>query len=302
MNMAQIVSMADRKYLMIPLSKIRVLNSRTRDRVQFSQNVRSIDAVGLKNPVVVNGRPFEKHGFYELVCGEGRYLAYSALKRDRIQAEVINCDRKMALLISLVENMARVPPKTMTYAREVKRMKDCGLGLARISQIVGRPEVELTDYIRLVEMGEERLINGVEQKLFSISFALAVSKANDGNIQGVLMDAFDSGIIDSTNVNKVRLMIELRFNRGKEPGHSKSGATPAYTVADLKRDIAEATREKEGFVRESKEKENRVLNLIDALDTLWKDERLAALMREDGFGERPALTGKYTTQGGTEQP
>lgn len=108
------------------------------------------------------------------------------------------------------------------------------------------------------------------------------------------MDAFDSGIIDSTNVNKVRLMIELRFTRGKQPGRSKSGVTPPYTLADLKKDIAQATREKEGFVRESKEKENRVLNLLDALDSLWRDEGFAVLVREEGLAERPTLIGNYT--------
>jgi len=294
MNTAQIVPMSARKYRNIPLAKIRVLNSRNRDKNQFSENIRSIDAVGLLKPIVVNERPFEKHGYYALVCGEGRFLAYTTLKKDSIPAEVINCDRKTALLFSLVENIARVPPKTISFAREMKRMKDCGLNLLRISQIVGRSEKDVTDYIRLVEMGEERLIVGVEQGLFSISFALAVAKATDENVQTVLMDAFDSGIIDSTNVNKIRIMIELRLNRGKKPGQSKTGVHPPYTLQELKRDIVKATEKKEGFVRESKAKENRVLNLLDGLDTLWKDEQFVALVSTEGFGERPALIGNYT--------
>lgn len=294
MSMAQIVPMSKRKYRQIPLDKIRVLNSRNRDKAQFSENIRSIDAVGLLKPIVVNERPFEKHGHYELVCGEGRFLAYATLKKDRIPAEVINCDRKTALLFSLVENIARVPPRTMWFAREVKRMKDCGLNLLRISQIVGRSEKDVADYIRLVEMGEEQLVAGVEQGLFSISFALAVAKAAGENVQQVLMDAFDSGVIDSTNVHRVRAMVELRLNRGKQPGRSRSGPKEPYTLRDLKRDITQATEEKEGFVRESKSKENRVLNLLDGLEALWKDERFVAMVTEQGFGERPTLVGNYT--------
>ena len=101
MSTAQIVPMSARKHRQIPLDKIRVLNSRNRDRVQFLENIRSIDKVGLLKPIVVNERPFEKHGYYELVCGEGRFLAYTTLKKDRIQAELVNCDRKTALLYSL---------------------------------------------------------------------------------------------------------------------------------------------------------------------------------------------------------
>jgi hypothetical protein len=47
MNLARIVPMSERKFLNIPLDRIRVLNSRTRDKAQFEQNIRSIDAVGM---------------------------------------------------------------------------------------------------------------------------------------------------------------------------------------------------------------------------------------------------------------
>ena len=151
----------------------------------------------------------------------------------------------------------------------------------------------MADYIRLVEMGEDRLIAGIEQGLFSISFGLAVAKAANENAQQVLMDAFDSGIIDSTHVPRVRSMIELRISRGKHPGRSKPGLKQPYTLRDLRRDITKATAQKEGFVRESKTKENRVLNLLDGLGALWKDERFVAIVAEEGIGDRPAMVGNY---------
>ncbi len=288
-----VIPMAERKYRSVPLSEITVLNSRSREKGQFDENIRSIDAVGLLKPIVVNERYREKQGSYELVCGEGRFLAYQTLGRAKIPAEVIDCDRKTALLYSLAENIARVPPNTMWFAREMKRMADGGLTLAKISGITGKAEREIADYIRLVEMGEERLINGVEQGLFSICFAIAVAKASSETIQQVLMDAFDSGIIDCNNATRVRNMIEVRMNRGKQtrPGKTK----PAYTLTDLKTDISEATDKKEGFVRESQSKENRLLNLLDGLDALWKDSKFMALLAEHGLAERPALAGSYTS-------
>ena len=287
---SHVVPMSERKYAHVPIGEITVMNSRNRDKKQFEDNVRSIGAVGLLKPIVVNERQREKLGKYELVCGEGRFLAYQSLGRPTIPAEIIDCDRKTALLYSLAENIARVPPNTMWFAREVKRMADSGLPLARVGQIVGKDEGEVANYIRLVEMGEERLIKGVEEGWFSISFALAVAKSSNETVQQVLMDAFDSGIIDATNTAKVRVMIEQRMQRGKQPrGGGKSGSRIAYSLSDLKRDIQAATEKKEGFVRESQAKENRLLGLVDGLDTLWKDEGFQALLKQHGLTDRPAV-------------
>lgn len=288
-RMSHVIPMAERKYRLIPVAEITVLNSRNRDKTQFEENIRSIGSVGLLKPIVVNERQHEKRGGYELVCGEGRFLAYRSLGRETIPAEVINCDRKTALLYSLAENIARVPPNTMWFAREMKRMADSGLPLAQIAQIVGRSETEIADYVRLVEMGEDRLIKGVEEGWFSISFALAVAKSSNETVQQVLMDAFDSGMIDCSNTARVRAMIELRMQHGKQTRSGRVDARITYTLSDLRRDIQAATEKKEGFVRESQAKENRLLNLVDGLDILWKAPAFLALVTESGLSERPVL-------------
>lgn len=289
-NTSHVIPMSERKYRMIPLAEITVLNSRNREQNQFDENIRSIGSVGLLKPIVVNERHRAKRGDYELVCGEGRFLAYKSLGRETIPAEVINCDQKTALLYSLAENIARVPPNSVWFAREMKRMTDGGLPLARVAQIVGKPEKEIADYIRLVELGEDRLIRGVESGWFSISFALAVAKSSNESIQQVLMDAFDSGLIDATNTVRVRTMIEHRLNHGKQPRSGRHVGKVNYTLNDLKRDIMIATEKKEGFVRESQTKENRLLNLVDGLGVLWKDPVFIALLTEHDMAERPTLS------------
>ena len=182
-------------------------------------------------PIVVNERPLKQVGHYELVCGEGRYLAFKALGRDKIPAEVIDCDKKTALLFSLVENIARVPPDTMWFAKELKRMKESGIPIRRICEIAGKTETYVVDYIRLVELGEDRLIKGVEQGIFSMSFATVIAKSSTGEIQNVLMDAFDSGLISSANATKVRNLIEQRLKGRKKPDRRSS--TPSYSLKQL---------------------------------------------------------------------
>lgn len=115
MNNELIRPMSERQYEMIPLDKIKVLNSRNRDREDFEHNIRSIKEVGLRKPIVVNGRYFKKSGHYDLVCGEGRYLAFKELGKNEIIAEVVSCNKKQALLYSLVENIARVQLRKLSF-------------------------------------------------------------------------------------------------------------------------------------------------------------------------------------------
>ncbi len=290
---ASIVPMTERQFRMIPVDRITVLNSRNRDKEQFAENVRSIGEIGLLKPIVVNGRNSAKQGTYELVCGEGRLLAHRRLEKTEIAAEIIDCDRKTALLYSLVENIARVPPGTMIFAREMKRMHDAGFTFAKISSIVGKAQTYVADYIRLVEQGEDRLLEGVEQGLFSISFAVQVAQSDDSTIQNVLMDAFDGGLVNCNTVIRVRKLIELRMNRGKSPQKKARTDTEAFNLKDLAKEITKATKEKEDFVRETTRKENRLLTLLTGAATLLADVRFAELLKTFDLQTPPQLAGEY---------
>lgn len=294
-SLAKIIRMDERIYETIPLDKITVLNPRNRDPQKFEEIVRSIAEVGLLEPIKVNRRNLAKTQRYELVFGEGRCLAYKKLGFPAIKAEVVDYDEQQAYIESLVENMARVPQGTMTYARELKRMRDEGVPLDKISVIAGKHPSYVASFIQLVERGEDRLIKGVEQNLFTISFALQVAQSDDVQVQNVLMDAFDSGLINSANMTNVRKIIEFRVNHGKRPKHNPNiMPMPDYTVRDLKKDITQITKEKEGFVRETTDKENRLFTLVLAMKTLAQDEHWLALTRQAGISEPPQLEGSYT--------
>lgn len=292
MKNKQITMMADREYRLIPIDSIVVLNSRNRNRQKFAENVRSIEEVGLRKPIVVNGRSFERTGKYELVCGEGRFLAHQELGKTEIAAEVIDCDRKTALLYSLVENIARVPPGTMWFAHEMKRMHDAGFNYTEIGKIVGKTSTYVSDYIRLVEQGENRLIEGVEQGLFSMSFAMQVAQSEDSTIQNVLMDAFDDGMVSCNSVRRVRKLLELRINRGKD-FRKRNEKTDGYTLKDLTREITQSTKEKEDFVRETQKKENRLLSLLLGISSLMNDPEGMKLLKGFDLETPPKLQGQY---------
>ncbi len=297
MESVEIRPMKERRYRMISLEAIKVINSRDRDEEQFKENVRSIDKVGLLKPVVVNERFLKRTGKYELVCGEGRCIAYKRLGRSKIEGEIISCDRKRAYLISLVENIARVPPGTMWFAREMKRMHDAGMSYKQISRITGKCETYVVDYVGLVEKGEERLIKGVETGVFPISFATKVAASTDAGIQNVLMDAFDSGLINSTNLRHVRSLLESR-RRKRSPDVTERTRRPTesfpYTIVQLKRDIVRVTREKEKFVREMSQKENRLFFLLESVSALRAVPAFMELLHAENLADFPVLKGTYS--------
>jgi ParB family chromosome partitioning protein len=291
MDGVEIRSMSQRDYRMIPVNQINVVNSRQRERNQFLENVRSINDVGLYKPILVNRRNFETTGLYDLICGEGRLLAHIELGRTHITADVWDIDEGQAHLMTLGENIARTPPQTIEFARALKEMRDHGMSWRELSAITGKTQEYVQNYVRLVEQGEERLIKGVEDGVFSLNFAMSVAHSNDRSIQHLLMDAFDSGIVNTTNLPRVRRIIEERLEKGKALG-SKGAAAP-YTVEKLKRDIRKITREKEAFVYEAGQRENRLMLILVAMQRLRKDAAFVGLLKTAGLAECPQLKGEY---------
>jgi ParB family chromosome partitioning protein len=298
MDLGSLRLMKDRRYELLPVDRIVVLNSRNREEERFGENVKSIETVGLLKPVLVNERFLPTSGNYELVCGEGRLLAHRRLGKPQIAAEVIDCDRKYAYLISLIENIARVPPRTIWFAREIKRLRDAGMTYPEISRIVGKSEAMVAGYVSLVEKGEERLLRGVEQGIFSITFALQVAESDQAQIQNLLMDAFDQGMVTSANLRRVRKIIEERTSRPGTPRKAspaeESSQKEEYTVEELKRDLQKTTREKQAFVRETARKEGRLVSLIEGLKVLRSSEGFMNLLKAEGLAELPALEGCYS--------
>jgi ParB family chromosome partitioning protein len=289
MEHALVRLMKDRRREMIPVDRIRVINSRTRDEGQFALNVQSIDAIGQIKDIRVNDKFLAKDGFYELICGEGRLIAHQRLGKTHIRAEVVTCSRKQGYLESLVENLARTRPGTMYFARELKALHDEGWEYEQIAKIACRSVEYIRQYIRLVENGEDRLVQGVEQDVFPISFAVLVAQADDATIQNVLMDAFDQGIVNSNNFARARAIISARTDHRKRKG---AGAEE-YTVAALTEDIATATQAKDSFAREAQGKESRLYTLLDGLAALWNDQEFMQLLQTENLQKRPELTGKY---------
>jgi ParB family chromosome partitioning protein len=195
--------------------------------------------------------------------------------------------------MTLGENITRTPPATIEYGRAIKEMRDYGMSLKELCAITGKSQSYITEYIQLIEQGEERLIKGVDEGVFNLTFALNVARSNDRSVQHLLMDAFDSGIVNSSNLARVRRIIEDRLEKGKDLSGSKKKNQGKYTILNLKRDITKITREKESFVYQAELRENRVTRLNMAIRELHGDSAFMDLLKRDGLAELPELAGSY---------
>ena len=292
MDSVSIRSMEDNPPRMIPIDQIVVVHSRSRQKKQFQENVRSIDQMGLYKPILLNKRNFAKLGKYELICGEGRLMAHKALGKTEIAAFIVDEDQRLALLQTLSENIVRSRGDSIEFARSLKKMNDDGMALSQLARITGRTEEYLRKYLQLMENGEERLIKGVEDGIFPLTFALNAAQTSDRSVQHLLMDAFDNNIVTTANLRRVRRIIEDRLEKGKGLTGGKRAQAP-YTVDKLKGDIRQITRQKEAFVYEAGQKENRIFRLLMALRQLRGDEKFVTLVKSEGVAEEPQLKGSY---------
>ena len=132
------------------------------------------------------------------------------------------------------------------------------------------------------------MIHGVESGIFPIKFAIQVATTDDSQIQNILMDAFDDGVVTTNNFGQARRIITARSKQAK-----KSSPEKRYTVGQLKHDIAETTRVKTSYVREAKSKESRFMTLLSGINTLFQDATLVALLRDQELENRPELVGDF---------
>jgi ParB family chromosome partitioning protein len=278
-------SIKERRFAQIPIDKIEVVNPRTRDEERFKENIRSIDELGLYKPICVNKRWYKKTGKYELVYGEGRLEAFRRLGKTHIEADVINVSKEQALLEGLAENLTRAKKNVIDFARIILQMHERGMNYNELAKITGKTSTTLIDYVALMQKGEERLIRGVEENLFSISFAMKVIESAKSDIQHFLMDAYEQGEISVRHMGSITKLLNERAKKGL--------SNKDMTIQKLQTIAKTKTKETKMFVAEANIKRNDAIHLTECLKELWDDEEFVKMTNGLKDLPRPELRGQY---------
>jgi ParB family chromosome partitioning protein len=274
---------------MISITLINVLNPRSRNKIVFQSIVSNISNLGLKKPITVTLRREPIDGkTYDLVCGQGRLEAFIALGQTEIPAIVKETSREECFLMSLVENIARRNPTTLELLREISKLKSRGYNTQQIAKKIDLARSYVAAIIHLLATGEERLVTAVEKGRIPLSVAVRIANSDEAGIQKVLCEAYEDRTLRGRKLFTVRRIIELRKTKGKGfmPGVLGKNESSPSAEALVRVYRQEADRQKL-VVRKSQITVNRLLFIVSALKSLFRNEAFVRLLRGEGLDTLP---------------
>jgi len=284
---------------MIPISRITVLNPRSRNKRQHREIVNNIEAIGLKRPITVSRRQGPGGPRYDLVCGQGRLEAFQMLGQTEIPAVVIEAAEDECLVMSLVENIARRVQRPIDVMREIGELRKRGYSEADIARKIGVHNSWVSMVVSLLERGEEKLLAAVETGLIPVTMAIEVARAETEEAQNLLLEAYETGKLKGKKLASVRRLLDLRLRgRGKGIGSSRMGqrgGNRRITANDLLQVYQREAEKQRILVKKSDFTQTRLLFVIEAIKDLLSDEGFVTLLRAEGLETMPrALTIKIT--------
>ena len=111
----------------------------------------SLKASGLLQPITV--RPAPAGTGYELIAGERRFRAATALGWTEIAAVVRIIDDKTLLTLALIENLQRSDLNPLEEAEGYKRLVDeFALSHTQVGEVVGKDRSTITNLLRLLHL------------------------------------------------------------------------------------------------------------------------------------------------------
>jgi ParB family chromosome partitioning protein len=277
----------EKKIEWIPIAEIRVVNPRFRNKIKFQLIVSSIEAVGLKKPITVSRRALEPDGTrYDLVCGQGRMEAMTALGQNMIPALVTEASREERYLMSLVENIARRPPSNRDLVREVRALLQRDYKTTEIARKLGMDRAYVNAVVHLIRNGEESLIEAAEAGRLPISVAVMIAGGNDHEVQQALADAYEQGTLRGDKLSAVKRMITQRIAKQREIG--KSNLTErTLTGKALVREYQYKIREQKDLIKKANTTKDQLLLLTSAVRQLLSDEHFVTLLRAENLADLP---------------
>lgn len=282
---------------MIPIDQIRVANPRERDQKAFQLIVESIGSVGLKKPITVRRRSNKDAQVpYDLICGEGRLEAFVRLGEVEIPANVVDVTEKEAMVMSLVENLARRQHKPLELLREIGNLKTRGYTVPMIAKKTGMSKEYVHAICHLLTEGEERLLAAVESGRIPMSVALDIAGTEDEGVQEALADAYQRGLLRGKKLVEAKKLVERRRTQGKGLKHGPSSDNrKRWSSEELVRTYEREAERLRLEIKKAEIAENRLRFVVEALRVLLTDENFVNLLRAEDLETLPKPLAKLVT-------
>jgi len=279
---------------MIPIDKINILNPRTRNKKIFETIVDNIAQVGLKKPITVTACKSGAEGKdYDLVCGQGRLEAFVACRQTHIPAMIIDASEEQALIMSLVENLARRHHKATDLLKAIEILQQQGYSVTKIAEKTGLTYTYVDGILKLMQQGEERLMVAVEKGQIPLSTAIQIADSADENIQKLLQTAYETKQLRGQKLIQAKRLLEKRKLRGKKfikggtGGHSVERPGEAISVKSVMKVLQKDADRKMLMTKKAHKASECLLFVITALHKLSKDKRYNLLLKEEKLDTMP---------------
>lgn len=268
----------------VEIRRIFVLNPRERNRHIAGEIKKNIEQVGLKRPITITRKAKPSDGYeYDLVCGQGRLEAFIANGQTKIPAIIVEASEEDALVMSLVENVARRQYQPCELYKSVKRLRDDGYSVSDIARKTGLSYEYISQIMKLMEKGEDRLINAVEANKIPLHIAIQIAEMPETEIQGALQDAYDKGMLRGHSLKELQKILATRRTNGKTMRERQGKSSPK----DISRILQRELERKAAMVGKAHKVESELLFFRESFRTLAKDENFLNLIAAEKVGEVP---------------
>jgi len=277
----------------IPIDEINILNPRVRNQRKFMDMAGNISKVGLKRPITVTESKSDNthNKKYELVCGQGRIEAFLACGQKQIPAIVIDASEEQALIMSLVENLARRQHNTIDLLHGIEVLRKQGYNVKTIAEKTGLSVEYSHSVIILLEHGEERLLTAVESRQLPLSLAIKIAKSPDDE-QRALQEAYENKELRGKKFLIAKRLLETRKRCGKSlrsGGRSGKSIQRDTNVSadDILKIYKKEVDRKRLTTRKADIVSSRLLFITTAMKQLLQEDNFINLLRAENLITMP---------------
>jgi len=271
----------------LPIDRVIVVNPRERSKAKFKKIVENISKIGLKKPITVTKSKVKGDGWYDLVCGQGRLEAYKLLGQQQVPAMVVSADTDDCLIASLVENCARRHHNAIDLLQDIGAMKKRDMSVQDIARKTGLSAEYTAGVIRLLEQGEQRLLQSVHSRNIPLSTAVEIASSDDAGIQQALQDAYEKGLLNGNKLKAAKRLVEKRRSHGKKIDDPNRIRSPKMTTAQLVKTYEEDVIRKKELINRSRRVQDKLLLLVEALRRLNSDKVYIGILEDEKLTTLP---------------
>ena len=272
---------------MVPIDRIEVLNSRDRNMKVFEEIAENIRTIGLKKPITVTEREgADGTPAFLLVCGEGRLNAFRLLGEAHIPALVIAVSDQDAYIMLLPENIARRGHRPLEILADIELLLARDYTIDDIIQRTGLSQKYVRDIVFVLEKGEERLIEALQNNTIPLTAALEIARAknDDGDLGDMLEEAYKSGQLKGHQLMNAKRLMEKRRDKGpKSAARPKLPNSAHSLVKTYQKEVARQHK----MVLKAEHAHQQLLLVAQGLKALFTDENFVTLLRAEGLDTLP---------------